>query len=119
MRHGSVSKARLPNAIKNPSFLCAGGAAAAGRTEMPPARAGLRQGGTECSVRMSYGIPREIAMGRSFTMVRLDFCRVRRLYRWPSDCVGLCEAETGSREENASKQKFRASVLIRSKPERL
>jgi hypothetical protein len=29
------------------------------------------------------------------------------------------EVETGSREENASKQKFRASVLIQSEPERL
>jgi hypothetical protein len=29
------------------------------------------------------------------------------------------EVETGSREENASKQKFRASVLVQSEPERL
>jgi hypothetical protein len=29
------------------------------------------------------------------------------------------EVETGSREENASKEKFGASVLIRSEPERL
>jgi hypothetical protein len=29
------------------------------------------------------------------------------------------EVDTGSREENASKQKFRASVLIQSEPKRL